>query len=106
RQGFRGDILTARAPREIADGIAGAWRKSNDDVCVVVARYVGELDTTTTVELHGDPSVAQARNRIRDTAGVLGFSNAAAEALATAVSELARNALRHAGGGQVMIAVL
>jgi hypothetical protein len=32
-------VLAARTPQEIADEVLRNWGKTNDDACVVVARY-------------------------------------------------------------------
>jgi serine phosphatase RsbU (regulator of sigma subunit) len=39
RHGFRSEVLAARTPQEIADEVLRNWGKTNDDACVVVARY-------------------------------------------------------------------
>ena len=44
-----------------------------------------------------------ARQRARDVAELLGFDRLEQTRIATAVSELARNAHRYAGGGEVRI---
>jgi serine phosphatase RsbU (regulator of sigma subunit) len=41
RHGFRSEVTAARNPREIADEVLAHYRKSFDDACVVVARYLG-----------------------------------------------------------------
>lgn len=58
-----------------------------------------------TVALDGDPSVVAARQRARFLAAQLGFDRQDQTRLATAVSEIARNAWRYAGGGRVDFAV-
>jgi signal transduction histidine kinase len=54
-----------------------------------------------TIDLRTEPDVVQARHRVRQVAHLLGVSDVEKTALATAVSEVARNVLRHAGRGQV-----
>ncbi|HYW05577.1 MAG TPA: ATP-binding protein [Longimicrobium sp.] len=51
------------------------------------------------MELRGDPDMVAARQRTRETAELLGFDRQDATRVATAVSEIARNALVYAGGG-------
>ncbi|HEU4973870.1 MAG TPA: ATP-binding protein [Baekduia sp.] len=55
----------------------------------------------TRVELRHDEGVVVARQRGRDVAGLLGFDRQEQTRIATAVSELARNAHRYAHGGRV-----
>jgi len=53
------------------------------------------------VELKYEQDLVLTRQRARQVASVLGLSDQEQTAFATAVSEIARNALRYAGGGQV-----
>ena len=55
--------------------------------------------TTVTIEYEGD--VVLARQRAREIAALLGFDNQDQTRVATAVSELARNAYNYAGRGRV-----
>jgi anti-sigma regulatory factor (Ser/Thr protein kinase) len=55
--------------------------------------------TTVTIEYEGD--VVLARQRAREIAALLGFDNQDQTRVATAVSELARNAFNYAGRGRV-----
>src|SRR4051794_12321846 len=55
------------------------------------------------VDLRHDEGVVSARQRARDVAELLGLDRLEQTRVATAVSELARNAHRYAGGGQVRI---
>lgn len=54
-----------------------------------------------TLEIHFDQDVVQVRQRTRELAQLLGFDSQDQVRLATAVSEIARNALQYAHGGQV-----
>jgi signal transduction histidine kinase/DNA-binding response OmpR family regulator len=54
-----------------------------------------------TVALHYEQDVVVARQRARHIAGLIGFDAQDQTRLATAVSEIARNAYRYAGGGKV-----
>jgi signal transduction histidine kinase/DNA-binding response OmpR family regulator len=54
-----------------------------------------------TIPLRHDRHVVQARQRARDIAALLGFEHQDQIRLATAASELARNAFRYASGGSV-----
>jgi signal transduction histidine kinase/CheY-like chemotaxis protein len=58
-----------------------------------------------TVGLLREHDVVVARQRARRTAELLGFDRQEQTRLATAVSEIARNAFRYAGGGRVEFAV-
>jgi signal transduction histidine kinase/CheY-like chemotaxis protein len=55
------------------------------------------------VLLHHDEAVVTARQRTRDIAELVGFDRLEQTRIATAVSELARNARRYARGGEVRI---
>jgi len=54
-----------------------------------------------TVSLHNERDVVQARQRAREIAALLGFDNQDQIRLATATSEMARNAFRYARNGKV-----
>ena len=54
-----------------------------------------------TVALHYEQDVVIARQRARQVAGLIGFDSQDQTRIATAVSEIARNAYRYAGGGKV-----
>ncbi|MDA0180226.1 ATP-binding protein [Solirubrobacter phytolaccae] len=60
-------------------------------------------DEVARVDLVHDEGVVTARQRARDVAELLGFDRLEQTRIATAVSELARNAHRYAGGGEVRI---
>src|SRR4051794_22144919 len=53
-----------------------------------------------TLEIRQEPDVAHARQRARQVAGLLGFPPLDQTRIATATSEIVRNALHHAGGGK------
>ncbi|MDB4959151.1 MAG: stage sporulation protein [Myxococcales bacterium] len=104
RHGFKPEIIAMHSPQQIADDIMLRHRKHSDDSCVVVARYLGEPSTGTRIDIQGEADVSQARIRTRDVAHGLGFESTAVEALATAVSELARNIFVHAKRGEIELA--
>jgi signal transduction histidine kinase/CheY-like chemotaxis protein len=54
-----------------------------------------------TLEIRLEHDVVLARQRARQIAGLLGFDNQDQARIATAVSEIARNAFQYAGGGRV-----
>jgi anti-sigma regulatory factor (Ser/Thr protein kinase) len=56
------------------------------------------------VEIDADRDIVQARGEGRALAGRLGFSRTDATLIATAISEIGRNILHHAGTGEVSIA--
>lgn len=62
---------------------------------------IGVFRALASVDLHFQDGVVLARQRARDVAALLGFDTGAQTRIATAVSELARNAHRYAGGGVV-----
>jgi signal transduction histidine kinase len=53
------------------------------------------------LEVHLEPDIVLARQRARQIAGLLGFSHLDQTRIATATSEIARNAVQYAGGGRV-----
>ncbi|HWK51219.1 MAG TPA: ATP-binding protein, partial [Steroidobacter sp.] len=53
------------------------------------------------LELAQDRDIVAARQRARQVSALLGFDSQDQVRIATAVSELARNAMRHAGGGTI-----
>ncbi len=59
------------------------------------------MSALLTVRLRYEQDVVDARSRARQLAGLLGYSAQDQTRVATAVSELARNALMYAGGGRV-----
>ncbi len=56
-----------------------------------------------TVAIHYEEDVVLARQRARQVASLLGFDSQDQTRLATAVSEIARNAYQYAGGGRVQL---
>src|SRR5689334_11490809 len=65
----------------------------------------GMNNPVCTVPLRNERDVVQARQRAREIAASLGFDNQAQIRLATATSEMARNAFRYARNGKVSFAV-
>jgi signal transduction histidine kinase/CheY-like chemotaxis protein len=63
------------------------------------------MPTIMTVAIRYEPDVVLARQRTRQIAKSLGFETQDQTRLATAVSELARNAFGYAGGGKIEFAV-
>jgi serine/threonine-protein kinase RsbT len=59
---------------------------------------------STCVHIREESDVAMARKRARELALEQGFPQSAMEALATAISEIARNIVVHAGTGEVRLA--
>jgi signal transduction histidine kinase/CheY-like chemotaxis protein len=64
----------------------------------------GSGEELSRIDLRHDEGVVTARQRTRDIAELLGFDRLEQTRIATAVSELARNAHRYAGSGEVRIA--
>ncbi|HYD58020.1 MAG TPA: histidine kinase dimerization/phospho-acceptor domain-containing protein, partial [Burkholderiales bacterium] len=58
-----------------------------------------------TVAIQGEQDVVNARQRARQVAALLGFESQDQTRIATAVSEIARNAFRYAGGGEVEFSI-
>ena len=55
--------------------------------------------------IHHDQDVVTARTRAAQLGQMLGFDSSEQTRVATAVSEIVRNAFRYAGGGSVTFAV-
>jgi anti-sigma regulatory factor (Ser/Thr protein kinase) len=55
-----------------------------------------------TLSISDEQDIVAARQRARQIAGLLGFDHTDQARLATAVSEIARNAYQYAGGGRVI----
>ena len=103
RNDFKVGLIAEQSPRDIADSILRTYGRTTDDACVVVARYNGL--TQVTVPVHRESDVVMARKRVREQAHKAGLHESAVEALATAVTEVARNIVVHAVGGEVRIAI-
>ena len=58
------------------------------------------------VPIHGDPDIVRARKSARELASRIGFSRTELTVIATAVSEIARNIVRFAGSGEVVMELL
>jgi len=58
-----------------------------------------------TVALHDDQDIVTARQRAREIAALLGYDMHDQTRIATAVSEIARNACCHGGGGRIEFAI-
>jgi serine/threonine-protein kinase RsbT len=56
-------------------------------------------DTHVSIILRGSEDIIRARQNGRDTARAMGFGMADQTRLATAISEISRNAVRYGGGG-------
>ena len=61
------------------------------------------MDSETTVPIRTDADIVTARQRGRDLATRLGFSSTDLALIATAISELARNIVRYAGAGEIVL---
>lgn len=62
-----------------------------------------EADRVATIELEQDRDVVRARSRVADAMKACGSSDLMQTRFVTAVSEVVRNALTHAGGGTLKI---
>ncbi len=99
--------LLERHPGLVAGVLYRDFARGRDDVTVVVARRHAaredrDRDGRACVREH---DVVVARQRARQIAELLGFDRQDQTRIATAVSEIARNAFRYAGGGRVEFAV-
>ena len=60
-------------------------------------------DDAPTIPITADADIVTARGRGRALAGRLGFSRTDATLIATAISEIARNIVVHAGRGEIVL---
>src|SRR4051794_34965115 len=65
----------------------------------------GRTDTVLSVVVDGEQAMVQARQRARQISSLLGFNQQDQTRIATAVSELARNAYQYARSGRVEFSV-
>ena len=63
-------------------------------------------DNEVRISIQGDPDIVRARRSARDLASRVGFSRTDLTMIATAVSEIARNIVRFAGNGELVIELL
>ena len=98
--------LIARHPAVIGAALLRDFRRQRDDASVVVVsrRLMNSLSILK-ILLRTEQDVVQAGQRAREVAARLGFDNQDQIRLATATSEVARNAFRYARGGEVTFCV-
>ena len=107
--------------RPVLFALSGADRRRQREVdaarhlleCDVCARLSGPLlkrgkteDDDVRIRIHGDPDIVEARKQARQLAAHSNFSRTDATLIATAVSEIARNIVRFAGDGLILMALL
>lgn len=63
-------------------------------------------DDDVRIRIYGDPDIVEARKQARQLAAQLQFSRTDATLIATAVSEIARNIVRFAGDGLIVMALV
>lgn len=68
-----------------------------------MVREMGEADIEACVPVTSDAEIVSARRQGRTTAEQMGFSASDATLVATTISELARNIVRYAGTGEILI---
>jgi serine/threonine-protein kinase RsbT len=80
------------------------------DLCAALSQPLMQRghhsDREVTVRIQGDPDIVAARKAAREVASRLSFSRTDLTLIATAVSEIARNVVRFAGRGEVVIELL
>jgi serine/threonine-protein kinase RsbT len=107
--------------RPVLLAISGGDRRRQREVdaarhlmeCELCARLSGPLmergprrEDEIVVAIHADADIVAARQAARDLAARLGFSRTELTVIATAVSEVARNIVRFAGVGQIVVELL
>ena len=65
-----------------------------------------QVASSSSLELGAEPDIVKARQVVRQFAQTCGFSLVDQTKLVTAASELARNTVKHGGGGQMTVEVL
>jgi serine/threonine-protein kinase RsbT len=80
------------------------------EVCAALSRPLLERgkteDNGIRIRIHGDPDIVEARKHARQLASQLNFSRTDATLIATAVSEIARNIVRFAGDGLIVMGLI
>ncbi|HLK38398.1 MAG TPA: ATP-binding protein [Polyangiaceae bacterium] len=104
RGGFKLSPAISNSVELAADSILDGYGKSTDDACVLVARYVAfpQID----LPIRDESDIAIARRHVRERAYQALFREAAVEALATAVTEIASNIVVHAATGRLCITLV
>ena len=98
--------LLARHPAVIGAALLRDFRRQRDDASVVVVKAARVMsEQILNIALRTERDVVQARQRARELAALLGFDNQDQIRLATATSEIARNAFRYARNGVVEFSV-
>ncbi len=82
-------------------GIMGKWGELSRPNLKSQIPHQSMSTTILTLEIRFEQDVVMARQRTRQLAELLGFETQDQTRLATAVSEIARNAFQYAGGGKV-----
>ena len=100
--GFAEAVTAGGAAQDIADRILARHAREADDALVVVVRYVAPDEAR--IRVAGDADVAAAARAARGLAAGSGLTGVEAQHVATAVSEIARNAVKYADGGEVELA--
>jgi serine/threonine-protein kinase RsbT len=80
------------------------------DLCAALSESLlqrgQQSDNEARVRIRSDPDIVAARKRARELASRLGFSRTDLTVVATAVSEIARNIVRFADHGEIVIELL
>jgi RNA polymerase sigma factor (sigma-70 family) len=80
------------------------------EVCAALSRPLLQRgkadDDDIRIRIHGDPDIVEARKQARQLAAQLNFSRTDATLTATAVSEIARNIVRFAGDGLIVMTLV
>jgi anti-sigma regulatory factor (Ser/Thr protein kinase) len=109
RAGFSSGLAIHKGPQELAESILVRDARGTDDAHVLVARYVGggalSHDIRARVVIRHDFDIVAARLRARELGLQQGLAEGAVVAMATAVTEVARNILVHAGTGEILLGV-
>ena len=89
---------------------SGLWAGPRDDgprhVSQPLMQRGQQSNNEARISIQGDPDIVRARRSARDLASRVGFSRTDLTMIATAVSEIARNIVRFAGNGEVVIEIL
>jgi len=103
------DSILARCGRRSDDALALAVRyrgTQEDDPSTRIAGIKGIEHIHEPISIRREVDVVTARIQVRELAAQSGLSAVAAEALATATSELAANIIQHATAGEILLGTL
>jgi serine/threonine-protein kinase RsbT len=101
RGDFERDLVEMDDVQSTAEQVLARHGRVNDDACVLVVRYLGLVNQR--VAVRHDSDIVVVRRAVRRISREQGLPEPDAEALATAVTEIAQNILVHAEMGELFL---